>query len=128
MTTMQNNSATAQMPGPVMVDVQGTQLSSAERTRLQHPLVGGVILFARNFESRQQLTQLCADIHTVRNEPLLIAVDHEGVGYNVSEQMVLRHCPQCASWVCCGSATLLKQAVWLQIPAMSWLPNFVPAE
>lgn len=61
-----------------MVDVQGTTLSDAERIRLQHPLVGGVILFARNFESRQQLTELCADIHAARNEPLLIAVDHEG--------------------------------------------------
>lgn len=61
-----------------MVDVEGFVLTEAERIRLQHPLVGGVILFARNFQSREQLTALCADIHQTRNEPLLIAVDHEG--------------------------------------------------
>ncbi|MYN11884.1 beta-N-acetylhexosaminidase [Pusillimonas sp. TS35] len=65
-------------PGPVMVDVQGTTLTAHERDRLRNPLVGGVILFARNFESRAQLTALCGAIHALRNEPLLIAVDHEG--------------------------------------------------
>ncbi len=65
-------------PGPVVVDVQGFALTEHERARLRHPLVGGVILFSRNFESREQLTALCQDIHAARNEPLLIAVDHEG--------------------------------------------------
>lgn len=65
-------------PGPVMVDVGGLELSDAERLRLRHPQVGGVILFARNFADRAQLTRLCADIHAARDEPLLIAVDHEG--------------------------------------------------
>ena len=65
-------------PGPVMVDVAGTRLTNAERARLRHPLVGGVILFARNFESREQLCALTQQIHRVRNEPLMIAVDHEG--------------------------------------------------
>ena len=65
-------------PGPVIVDVQGYELTEYEIARLQHPLVGGVILFARNFENREQLTALCQAIHAVRDEPLLIAVDHEG--------------------------------------------------
>jgi beta-N-acetylhexosaminidase len=65
-------------PGPVMVDVQGASLTDHERERLRHPLVGGVILFARNFEDRAQLTALCQEIHTERDEPLLIAVDNEG--------------------------------------------------
>ena len=65
-------------PGPVMVDVAGLTLDDAERHRLQHPQVGGVILFARNFADRAQLTALCAAIHGAREEPLLIAVDHEG--------------------------------------------------
>lgn len=65
-------------PGPVMVDVAGTSLSQHERQRLRHPQVGGVILFSRNFSSRQQLQALCAAIHAERDEPLLIAVDHEG--------------------------------------------------
>ncbi|MBC7204104.1 MAG: beta-N-acetylhexosaminidase [Pusillimonas sp.] len=65
-------------PGQVMVDIEGFNLASHEIQRLRHPLVGGVILFARNFDSRNQLADLCAEIHAARNEPLLIAVDHEG--------------------------------------------------
>ena len=65
-------------PGPVMVDVAGHRLSAHERERLLHPSVGGVILFARNFSDRETLRQLCDEIHAVREEPLLIAVDHEG--------------------------------------------------
>ncbi|OZI50319.1 beta-N-acetylhexosaminidase [Bordetella genomosp. 5] len=65
-------------PGPVMVDVAGTRLTDEEKARLRNPLVGGVILFARNFENRAQLTELTRRIHDARGEPLLIAVDHEG--------------------------------------------------
>ncbi|HWK69893.1 MAG TPA: beta-N-acetylhexosaminidase [Burkholderiaceae bacterium] len=65
-------------PGPVMVDVEGTVLTAHERARLRDPLVGGVILFARNFDHREQLAALCQAIHDERDEPLLIAVDHEG--------------------------------------------------
>lgn len=64
--------------GPVIVDVTGFSLTDAERQRLANPLVGGVILFSRNFESRAQLTALCNEIHGLRDKPLLIAVDHEG--------------------------------------------------
>ncbi len=66
------------MPGPVVVDIEGTQLSGAERRRLRHPLVGMVILFARNYASPDQLCALTAEIHELRSPPLLIAVDHEG--------------------------------------------------
>lgn len=64
--------------GPVMLDVAGTTLSDEERERLQDPLVGGVILFARNFSDSEQLSALTAEIRALRNPPLLIAVDHEG--------------------------------------------------
>ena len=64
--------------GPVMLDVVGTELTADDIRRLQHPLVGGVILFARNFEHGAQLKALTASIHKVRQPPLLIAVDHEG--------------------------------------------------
>ena len=64
--------------GPVMLDVVGTVLTADDVRRLQHPLVGGVILFARNFENGEQLTALTASIHALRQPPLLIAVDHEG--------------------------------------------------
>ncbi|MBI4190383.1 MAG: beta-N-acetylhexosaminidase [Betaproteobacteria bacterium] len=64
--------------GPVMLDVGGAALTADDRRRLAHPLVGGVILFSRNYESPPQLTQLTHDVHAVRQPPLLIAVDHEG--------------------------------------------------
>jgi beta-N-acetylhexosaminidase len=62
---------------PLILDIAGTQLSAADHQRLKHPLTGGVILFGRNWSSRAQLTQLCGDIKTVRDD-LLICVDHEG--------------------------------------------------
>ena len=65
-------------PGPVVVDVQGLHLTDAERRRLRHPLVGGVILFARNYQSPGQLRALADEIHACRTPPLLVAVDHEG--------------------------------------------------
>lgn len=64
--------------GPVMLDVVGTELSDDDRRRLKHPLVGGVILFSRSYESPEQLRRLTAEIHALRTPPLLIAVDHEG--------------------------------------------------
>ncbi|HVL57865.1 MAG TPA: beta-N-acetylhexosaminidase [Burkholderiaceae bacterium] len=64
--------------GPVVVDVQGLALTGAERERLRHPAVGGVILFSRNFESFEQVRALAAQIHAVRRPPLLVCVDHEG--------------------------------------------------
>jgi beta-N-acetylhexosaminidase len=64
--------------GPVVVDVEGTRLTDVDRVRLQHPLVGGVIIFARNFESRSQLKKLCREIRSLRKPRLLICVDHEG--------------------------------------------------
>lgn len=64
--------------GPVMVDIAGKTLTDIERKRLLHPLVGGVILFSRNFESVEQITALCREIHSLREPHLLIAVDHEG--------------------------------------------------
>jgi beta-N-acetylhexosaminidase len=64
--------------GPVMLDVAGTALNAEDETRLRHPLVGGVILFARNYESPGQLAALTASIRALRSPTLLIAVDHEG--------------------------------------------------
>lgn len=67
----------AQPLGPVMLDVVGARLAEDDLRRIRHPLTGGVILFARNYESRAQLAALTAAIHAAR-PGVLIAVDHEG--------------------------------------------------
>lgn len=64
--------------GPIMLDLRGTRLEADEAEILKHPLVGGVILFARNYESIDQLRALTTAIHAIRDPQLLIAVDHEG--------------------------------------------------
>ena len=64
--------------GPLMLDVVGTELTEDDRQRLSHPLVGGVILFTRNYRDPQQLAALTAEIHALKSPPLLIGVDHEG--------------------------------------------------
>ncbi len=62
---------------PVVLDIAGTSLNANDRRRLKHPLTGGLILFARNWEDRRQLTALTAEIKSLRPE-LFICVDHEG--------------------------------------------------
>lgn len=64
--------------GPFMVDIVGVQLTEDERELLTHPLVGGVILFSRNYESRDQIEGLVAMIKRLRKPSLLVGVDHEG--------------------------------------------------
>jgi beta-N-acetylhexosaminidase len=61
-----------------MVDVAGTKLSSEDIEVLRHPLVGGVILFSRNYQNPVQLSALNTEIRSLRSPQLLIAVDHEG--------------------------------------------------
>lgn len=62
---------------PLIIDIAGHRLTAVDRKRLKHPLVGGLILFARNWDDRAQLSALCADIKSLRSD-LLICVDHEG--------------------------------------------------
>lgn len=64
--------------GPVMIDVAGQELSAEDRELIAHPLVGGVILFTRNYRDHEQLKKLCDDILSVRKHRPLLAVDHEG--------------------------------------------------
>ncbi len=65
------------LPGPVMLDIEGTTLTDAERNRLRHPAAGGLILFRRNYVSPEQIIDLIRAIRAIRPE-LLIGVDHEG--------------------------------------------------
>jgi len=72
-----NNKVSGKRPGPVVLDVVGKHLNADDERRIAHPLTGGVILFARNFESRAQLTALTRAIRNVRSD-VLICIDHEG--------------------------------------------------
>lgn len=64
--------------GPLMISLRGTTLADDEREWLASPVVGGVILFTRNFADVDQLTALVAEIHGLRSPALLVAVDQEG--------------------------------------------------
>ena len=63
--------------GPLMVDIESTSLSQEDKQVLQHPLVGGIIYFSRNYVSIEQIRQLSQEIRTIRPD-MLIAVDQEG--------------------------------------------------
>lgn len=64
--------------GSLIVDLRGKAVTGEDRDILNHPFIGGIILFAHNYEDRQQLTDLCRQIRGSRKSPLLIMVDQEG--------------------------------------------------
>lgn len=63
---------------PLMLDLEGTELSSEEKEIIRHPLTGGIIFFTRNYESLEQLDALIKSIRSATKNTLLICVDHEG--------------------------------------------------
>ncbi len=64
--------------GPIMLDVAGLTLSQDEQEKINHPNTGAVILFARNYQNPEQVTELIGSIRAARNGDILIAVDQEG--------------------------------------------------
>jgi len=64
--------------GPLIVGIDGLELDAETRDRLLHPAVGGVILFARNYESPAQLMRMSVELRALREPRLLICVDQEG--------------------------------------------------
>ena len=62
----------------LIIGIPGKTLTDADRRQLAAPQVSGVILFSRNFDSRDQVTTLIDDIRVARPEPFLVCVDQEG--------------------------------------------------
>ncbi|MCK9637316.1 MAG: beta-N-acetylhexosaminidase [Methylobacter tundripaludum] len=70
---------TSNLPiGPIMLDVAGLTLAQDEKEKLNHPNTGAVILFSRNYQDPEQITELINTIRAARNGDILIAVDQEG--------------------------------------------------
>jgi beta-N-acetylhexosaminidase len=64
--------------GPILIGLPGTQLDNEGIRQLQHPAVGGVVVFARNYSNPEQLQKLVSDIHSIRDPRLLVCIDQEG--------------------------------------------------
>ena len=79
-------------PGPIILDVEGPTLQMSDIKRIAHPMTGGVILFGRNFQSRQQLITLTQAIKKVRSD-VLICIDHEGGRVQRCRQDGFTHLP-----------------------------------
>jgi beta-N-acetylhexosaminidase len=103
--------------GALFVDIQGLELTAEEREYLCHPAVGGVILFARNYQDPKQLSALTAAIHALRKPPLLIAVDQEGgrvQRFRNEGFTALPSASQLGDFVLAvGDSTVVEQSAWL---------------
>lgn len=64
--------------GPVMIDIEGHELTPLDKEKINHPNTGALILFARNYDNPAQIQALVKAIRSARNGDILIAVDQEG--------------------------------------------------
>ena len=63
----------------IITGIAGTTLSDEDRKFLEKENIGGVVLFAHNYETPAQLAELINNVQQTRKEyPLFIAVDQEG--------------------------------------------------
>lgn len=119
--------------GSVMLDLKSTQLDQVEREILQHPNVGGLIYFSRNFEEVEQITDLSRQVREVRPD-ILLAVDHEG-GRVQRFREGFTHIPAMASLgelhqyrpeEACDSATKLAWLLASEVQAVGVDISFAP--
>ena len=102
---------TSNLPiGPIMLDVAGCILTAGEKEKINHPNTGAVILFSRNYQNPEQLTELISSIRAARNGNILIAVDQEGGRVQRFQQGFTR-LPPAAGYA--GNPDLAQPAGWL---------------
>ncbi len=96
--------------GPVMIDIEGYNLSSKEIQNINHPNTGAVILFSRNYSGPEQISNLIQDIRDAREGDILIAVDQEGGRVQRFQQGFTR-LPPCSAYI--DHKNLAESAGWL---------------
>jgi len=96
--------------GPIMLDIQGLTLDAVDKEKLNHPNTGAVILFSRNYQDPEQVTELIKNIRAARNGDILIAVDQEGGRVQRFQQGFTR-LPPAARYL--DAPDLAKSAGWL---------------
>ena len=64
--------------GPVMIDLEGHDLTALDKEKINHPNTGALILFARNYDNPEQIQALIKVIRAARKGDILLAVDQEG--------------------------------------------------
>ncbi|MGZ5016567.1 MAG: beta-N-acetylhexosaminidase [Methylobacter sp.] len=96
--------------GPIMLDVAGLTLTQDEKEKINHPNTGAVILFSRNYQDPEQVTELINQIRAARNGNILIAVDQEG-GRVQRFQHGFTRLPPAASYA--QTPELAESAGWL---------------
>ncbi|TAN65094.1 MAG: beta-N-acetylhexosaminidase [Methylobacter sp.] len=102
---------TSRLPiGPIMLDVKDLTLTQDETEKINHPNTGAVILFSRNYQNPEQVTELINSIRAARNGNLLIAVDQEGGRVQRFQQGFTR-LPPAADYA--GAPELAQSAGWL---------------
>ena len=51
-----------------MIDIEGLELINSDIKRIKHPLVGGIILFSRNYKDKPQLIKLIISIRKIKKK------------------------------------------------------------
>ena len=95
--------------GPVVLDVAGLALTDDDRERLRHPAAGGVILFARNYETPEQLAALDATKSRSCASPSCRSASTTKAGACSASARASPASRRCASSAASGTATAKRR-------------------